>query len=75
MRWKTTDRKDRTATIETVDDGGLIEAYIKWDGCCEIYKKFFGPAESYDQIHICDIPSFIKRLEEIEKIRLEMFGE
>ena len=61
-------RNDVAATLASDD----FEAFVKWDGCCDIRRHHNDstPAEpivrDVDRIHICDLRDFIERLEQLE---------
>ncbi len=68
---------DEECTLTLKSDDGRWEAYIKWDGCCEIIRHSVTPIE-YDepeQIHICDMDEYIEMLQAIEKFRVAHFTE
>lgn len=60
------------------DPDGWWDAYVKWDGCVDFKKyvnfpkghpehdKEFSHIASVDYIHICDLGSFIKLLQDIK---------
>lgn len=64
--------KDKESVCLTVRHKELpIKAYIKWDGCCQIYKYDMDDfSDEPDTIHICDVPAFIEVLKSLEKFRL-----
>ena len=54
-------------------------AYIKWDGCCELYKHNYDnngklSRNDYNQIHVCSIPRFIEILQSLEDFRINNIG-
>ena len=74
MEWEVTNDfggVDNVALEVKLKDWGYC-AYIKWDGCCEIYKTINKgcPSEEIEQIHICDIPQYIKMLQSLEDFRM-----
>lgn len=75
LKWIVTDDfggKDNVALIVKLA-GCDYEAYIKWDGCCEITQVDFckGQDGLEDQhFHICDVPQFIKVLQSLEDFRM-----
>ena len=54
-------------------EGTNYEAFIKWDGCCEITDKdaLVSGGELFDStFHICDVPRFIEILQSLEDFRM-----
>lgn len=76
MEWEI-DGEEHSHAVSIKDVEGWYEAYIKWDGCCEVVQHYNTPGGDgdSDQIHICDIPKFIEILQSIEKYRREYFGK
>ncbi len=73
IRWKITnnfDKKEPTCLSVKLEDN-YYKAFIKRDGCCEIYRHHNNCENDYDQIHICSIPHFIKVLESLEEFRMD----
>ncbi len=77
--WVITDKREYAMDIDYVDKNGDVwyDAYIKWDGCCNVRHFWNAPKnlqsdkeEDYEQMHICDIPQFIKILQSIEDFRM-----
>ena len=67
LNWKITDDfggKDNVALSVDLEDYPY-EAYIKWDGCCEVTNT-----ETEERMHICDIDAFVKVLQSLEDFRL-----
>ena len=58
--------------LEVKLEGFDYDAYIKWDGCCEIRRHYNVGSKNQDtdQIHICDIPQFITILQSLEDFRM-----
>ncbi len=68
LNWIITDDfggKDNVA-LSVKLEGWDYEAFIKWDGCCDI-RGNNGLIDS----HICDIPQFIEVLQSLEEFRMK----
>ncbi len=50
---------------------GIVEAYVKWDGCVELS---FTDRNNADKIHICDLDDFIVRLQKLRKLAEKHFA-
>lgn len=77
LGWKTKNSpSDEKYGLTLISDDGFYEAYIKWDGCCEIIHYSNVPGgDDFDQIHICEMDEFAKMLQTIEKFRKAHFKE
>ena len=51
-----------------------LEAWVKKDGCMELKRFFNGNKEDFDQIHICDLDTFIARLQYLRFMLVDYFG-
>jgi len=63
------DKEPQCLSVKAKD--GFYEAFIKWNGCCDIteYETDQNKTEEFN-IHICDIPRFIKMLQSLEDFRM-----
>ena len=56
-----------------VNDGKDISAFMKWDGCCQIFIHYNGSdinlqsGDGVDTIHICYLEDFIGFLQELKE--------
>ena len=72
LKWVITNdfSKKEPCCLSVKLDGFEYDAFIKWDGCCEVRRYNNGHQDEYDQIHICDIPQFITILQSLEDFRM-----
>lgn len=69
--------------IEVRDEYEGLQAYIKWDGCINLYRYFNGASpdslhnkdSDVDYIHICEVKEFIDFLQGIVDITKDNFSE
>ncbi|MGR3292482.1 MAG: hypothetical protein ACUZ9M_00535 [Candidatus Scalindua sp.] len=72
LNWKITDNfgKKEACCLKVKLENSCYAAFIKWDGCCEIYRYHNNCKNDYDQIHICNISEFIEVLKSLEEFRM-----
>ena len=67
--------KDHWKEYKSPEDSGCYwEAIVKWDGCIHLSENV--PVEENSQyLHICSIRETIERLQELEKLAIQAFGD
>lgn len=72
-KWNITDKTDYVLSMEVKSINPEYkdwEISMKWDGCVHLVRKWYGNKVDDDYIHICDLPQFIKLMQEaLEKAR------
>ena len=82
--WEVVPEQTKEHWLELRDPEGWWEAFVKWDGCGEIYRAFNVPftidprgsrqglAEE-DALHFCDLDDLIDRLHALKAEALKHF--
>ena len=80
LKWFITDdfgeKEDRFALKVKLEGFECLSAYIKRDGCCEIYREWNEGLKTQhtEQMHICDVSRFVTMLQSLEEFRVNNVG-
>lgn len=79
--WEVDESKTKDHWLQVRDPDGWWRATCKWDGCVELHRFFNDPdtadphdEDDVDNLHICDLPAFIKRMQALLEMAQEFFG-
>ncbi|MFL0575044.1 hypothetical protein ACH0BK_29170 [Priestia megaterium] len=66
-----------TVALELESEDGKFDINVRWDGCMEIhvYSITEESRELEDTFHTCDLNGFIEKLQSLNEVCLDYFGE
>jgi hypothetical protein len=79
--WEVDQSKTNEYVLELHDPEDWYKANVRWDGCVNLYQAYNKPLpeqinnlDDISYIHICDLDTLIKRLQDIKQKAIEHFG-
>jgi hypothetical protein len=66
-----------TVALELESEDGQFDVNVRWDGCMEVhvYSVTEENRELHDTFHTCDVKGFIEKLQSLNGVCAEFFGE